>query len=283
MDNIEICDGLSVSSELYERKENRLLTLLAKGTIVYLLTMGSIGFYLSSFKIEYNEVLCNVIIFAFAIMCAMLYYRLLVENIGYLIFFITFAGLVYLFRTYINSGFYAIVNITVEKASGYFGVDVQRLYNEQIENRYLTVTCVVLFIGIVLDIFLNVYISRRMQYLTAFFVVMSLNVIPLYMTEEPDMRYSVMLLAGMAMAYVLRSGKHYSPQVSVKRYDYVFDVKRRLKRKKNGRDKKLKLGYVYDVLLDTVCSLPLTVIDSISYPAGILNTIAVEFSSLTID
>ena len=43
------------------------------------------------------------------------------------------------------------------------------------------------------------------------------------------------------------------------------------------------LGYVYEVLLVTTCSLPLTVIDSISYPVGILNTIATEFWSLTID
>ena len=76
-----------------------------------------------------------------------------------------------------------------------------------------------------------------MQYVTAFFVVMSLNLIPLYMIYEPDSFYAFMLLAGMALAYVYKSGKHYSPQVSVKRSDNAFELK------KKGEE----LAYVYDV------------------------------------
>lgn len=230
-----ICDGIKLGTTFFDKKENRLLTLLAKGIIVYLLSMGSIGFYLSSFDIEYNAVLCHIVIGCMAVGCALLYYRLLVENLGYLCLLVLFGALVYLFRIYINSGFYAIVNITVDTASEYFDVDIKRLYNEQIDNRYVTVTLAVLFIGIVLDILLNVYISRRMQYLTAIFIVMFFNVIPLYMTEEPDMLYTIMLLAGIAMTYVLKSGKHYSPQVSTKRSNVVFE-----KKKKN-------ISYIYDI------------------------------------
>lgn len=233
-DNI-ICDGIRIGNSFYGSTENRLLTLLLKGVIVYMLSMGSIGFYLSSFGIKYNVAMCHIVIGIMAICCALLYYRLLVENLGYLFLLVTFGALVYLFRVYINSGFYAIVNITVDDAAEYFDIDIRKLYNEQIDNRYVTITCAAMFIGIVLDILLNVYISRRMQYLTAIFIVMFFNVIPLYMTEEPDMLYTIMLIAGIAMTYVLKSGRHYSPQVSVKRSDAVFE------------NKKKSVSYVYDV------------------------------------
>lgn len=233
-----LCDGIILSESVYKKEENRLLTILLKGLIVYLLSMGSIGFYLSAFKIEYNVLLCHFVIATMALLCALLYYRLLVENLGYLVLLVTFAGIVFLLRYYINSGFYAVVNITVQSASEYFDVDVQKLYTEMIENRYLTVTCVALFIGIVLDVFLNVYISRRMQYGTAIFVVMFLNVIPLYMTEEPSLLYSTMILVGVALAYVYKSSRHYSPQISTKRNNHVFALK--------GRGKNKELTYVYD-------------------------------------
>jgi transglutaminase-like putative cysteine protease len=241
--SLAVCEGISIGSYFFEEKENRILTLLLKGFTVYLLTMGSIGFYLSAIGLEYNAPLAHIVIFVTAMLCAMLYYRLLVENLGYLVLFLGFAGLVYIFRTYINSGFYAVVNVTTDLAAQYFDVDIQRLYTEQIENRYVTVTLFVLFLGFVLDVFLNVYISRRMQYVTVFFVTMFLNIIPLYLVYEPDALYAIMLLAGMAMAYVFKSGKHYSPQVSVKRSSrkYIIKTTGRKKRRKENVD------YVYDV------------------------------------
>ncbi|MBQ8167274.1 MAG: hypothetical protein IJZ96_09605, partial [Lachnospiraceae bacterium] len=136
--DIVVCEGIKLSKSIYETKENRLFTLLIKGFVVYLLSMGSIGFYLSAFStIEYNVVLCHVVIFIMAMFSALLYYRLLTENVGYLIVLILFCILVYKFRTYINSGFYAIVNTTVDGAAQYFNIDIQRVYNEQIEDRYV--------------------------------------------------------------------------------------------------------------------------------------------------
>lgn len=240
IEDISLCEGVKLSKSIYETKENRLLTLLVKGVVVYLLAMGSIGFYLSAFSIEYNAFICHVVIFLMALASAMLYYRLLTENLGYLIVLVLFCALVYSFRTYINSGFYAIVNITTDGAAQFFNIDIQRVYSEQIENRYVTVTFAVLFIGIVLDIFLNVYISRRMQYVTAVFTIMGLNMVPLYLIFEPDALYTTMLLGGIALAYVFRSGKHYSPQVSIKRDDIKFKEKGKKKRKKK------EIAYVYD-------------------------------------
>lgn len=238
IEQVELCEGAYLGTQFLEQKENRVRTLLLKGFIVYLLSMGSIGFYLTAFDIAFNVGLCHILILAVSLGCAMLYYRLLVENLGYLVLFVTFAGLVFLFRDYINSGFYAIVNITVENAAQYFDVDIQRLYNERIGNRYVTVTFVALFIGIVLDILLNVYISRRMQYATAIVIIMFLNLIPLYLVMEPDMLYVMMMLAGISMAIVFKAGKHYSPQISIRRDDGKYKLQGKKRR---------EIAYVYDV------------------------------------
>ena len=128
--------------------------------------------------------------------------------------------------------------MSVEEAAQYFDVDIQRLYNEQIENRYLTITMIALFIGIVLDILLNVYISRRMQYATAMFIVMFFNVIPLYMTLEPDILYAMMILVGISLAYVIKVSRHYSPQVAIKRSDSKYETRGKKKR---------EFFYTYDV------------------------------------
>ncbi len=226
-EDVELMPGALLSHTFFEKKENRIYSILFKGFMVYLISMGSIGFYLSAFDIEYNALFCHVAIFLMAIVCALLYYRLMVENIGYLLLLGAFALLVFTYKLIINSGFYAVVNITVEKASNYFEQDIQKLYTEQVSDRYLTITMVVLFIGVVLDILLNVYISRRMQYVTAIFIVMGLNMIPLYITEEPNNLYVIMFLAGISMAYVFKSGKHYGQQVSVKRNDYIFESKKK--------------------------------------------------------
>lgn len=235
---IELCEGVVLCEDFFEQKEKRILTLLLKGFIVYLLSMGTIGFYLSAIHAEYNVLLCHMVVFVFAILCSMLYYRLFTENLGYFFIFVTFASLVYLLRIYINSGFYAIVNMSVEEAAQYFDVDIQRLYNEQIENRYLTITMIALFIGIVLDILLNVYISRRMQYATAMFIVMFFNVIPLYMTLEPDILYAMMILVGISLAYVIKVSRHYSPQVAIKRSDSKYETRGKKKR---------EFFYTYDI------------------------------------
>ena len=238
MEAFELNEGAVLSASFFETKENRLWTLLLKGFIVYLLSMGSIGFYLSAFDIAFHVPLCHIMIFLMSMLCASLYYRLLTENLGYFLMFISFAGLVFVFKDYINSGFYAVVNITVDNAAQYFDVDIQKLYNERIGNRYVTVTFFTLFLGFVLDILLNVYISRRMQYVVAIGIVMALNLIPLYLTMEPDLLYSLMILSGIVLAIVFKAGRHYSPQVSVRRDNYRYKI--------IGK-RKQEISYRYDV------------------------------------
>ncbi len=238
-EEVVLAEGVRLSRGFFEKEENRTFTLLLKGFIVYLYTMGGIGFYLSAFSIAYNKPVVHAVIFVMAILCALLYYRLLTENLGYLVLLLAFLGLVYLFKDYINSGFYALVNISVEEAARYFDVSMKRLYNERIGDRYVTVTMAALFIGIVLDILLNVYISRRMQYINALITVIPVNLIPLYMIKEPDAVYAFMIVAATAMSIIYKHSKHYNLLLQVKRTDTLFA--------KKEKRKKTEFSYVYDI------------------------------------
>lgn len=224
---VQIADGLFLGESFSDAKENRLLTLMFKGIIVYMLTMGAIGCYLSAFEIEYNAFLCHIVILAGAFFCAGLYYRLFTENLGYFALFVTFALMVFQFRIYINSGYYEIINLTVSKASEYFSLDIEKVYDVQIDNPYVTVTYFVLFLGIVLDILINVFVSRRMQYVVVALIVIPLNLIPIYFNYEPDAIYSFMLLLGLTLTVVYKNSRHYAQMVSFERTNDSFEFRKR--------------------------------------------------------
>ncbi|MCR5587442.1 MAG: hypothetical protein K6F77_07915, partial [Lachnospiraceae bacterium] len=203
---IPICEGISIDESMYDKKENRIFTLFLKGVMVYLLTMGSLGAYLSSIGCEYNAVVVNIVAFTTAIICSMLYYSYLVENLGYLVFFIIFAFVIYVLQKYISSGFNAILNDTYERVSSYFDSEGVQQYAEQYENRYLTITICASIISVIYNILLNNYISRSVRYIAAAVIVLFFNMVPIYMELEPDFIYLIMLVAGFLICYLIRSG-----------------------------------------------------------------------------
>ena len=208
-ETVEICEGIAIDESMYDIHENRLWTLVLKGIIVYFLCMGGMGSYLTAIGCKYSDITLNIIIFTTAVLCAVLYHSYKVENLGYLIFFIIFAALIYLFRNYINSGFYAVVNDTISEATDYLKMEGMQEYNERISNRYLAITISMSFIGVVANILLNNYISRRMRYIVGLVISGSMLLVPLYIEHEPSTIYTIMLVAGILMSYFYRGGGHY--------------------------------------------------------------------------
>ena len=72
IEQVELCEGAYLATQFFEEKENRVRTLLLKGFIVYLLSMGSIGFYLTAFDIAFNVGLCHILILSISLGCAQL-------------------------------------------------------------------------------------------------------------------------------------------------------------------------------------------------------------------
>ena len=215
---IPICKGVTIDQSVYQIGENRYWTLLIKGFIVYLITAGGLGSYLTAMEIEFSRLIFHAVILITALLCACLYHSWKSENLGYLVFFGVYAGTLYLFRDYINSGFYAIVNETNEWASIYFDAEGLQHYNERIANRYVAVTVAVTLIGIAANILLNNYILRRARYMIAAFLGITINLIALYMEKEPELLYSLMVISGVCMTFVLKCGRHFT----LSRNDHIF-------------------------------------------------------------
>ena len=215
---VGLCKGVEIDSSVYEISENRYYTLILKGIIVYLITAGGLGAYLTALDIDFNQIVFNLVILVTAIICAMLYHSWKSENLGYLVFFIIYATVMFLFKDYINSGFYAVINETLDWASIYFDTEGLQTYNERISNRYVAVTVAVSIIGVAENVLLNNYILRRARYIVAIGLALTLNVTAFYMELEPDTIYSIMVLLGIFMTFVLKCGRHFY----LSRRDHIF-------------------------------------------------------------
>lgn len=221
---IKLCEGLVIPEEVYDISENRYMTLLIKGVVVYLLAAGGIGSYLTAIGSGFDQFLFNVIMLLTAILCAFLYHSWKSENLGYLIFFFIYSASIIFLKDFINSGFYAVINDTISVASDYFNTDGMTFYNERISDRYFAITISASMLGIAVNILLNNYILRRARYMVAIFIVVTINLVAFYMQKEPALIYTVMLISGIAMSMVLKGSGHYL----LSRNDHIF------KRKKKG-------------------------------------------------
>ena len=223
-ENNSFSAGIVLETEKLVQQESRGLTLFIKGILVYLIVMGAMGCLLSAVNVQYHSIVVHVVLLFAGIFCAFLYYSKRWENIGYIlllgVMFATGIGL----RKYINSGFYAVANDLAEAASSFFESNAMRSFGEQMENRQLAVTISMCYIGSVCCIFMNILISRRMQYLLAIPFSIGSLLFPLYLELEPSLGYVSMLLSGILVAYMIRGNGHY--QLTRNNRCYEFDRKK---------------------------------------------------------
>ncbi|MCM1049416.1 MAG: transglutaminase-like domain-containing protein [Clostridiales bacterium] len=233
------CDGVC-------HEEKRKYTLLLKGLLVYLIVMGAMGCFLSSFNINYSAVTLHVIIFLCAMFCSMLYYNRHSETIGYifLLFLVLFFG--NLFRTYINSGFYAIANSISERAAVFFDTSAMRNYSEQVGNRYASVTISMSFIGCICCITTNIMVSRKMRFPFLSGVIM---LIPMYLEMEPDILYVVMYVSALILVYIIGANGHYALTQNNNTYEL--------------QNKRKKITYTYAVQTNALVVAAVLIISSV--------------------
>ena len=220
---VPLCKGVEIDTAVYEISENRYITLIIKGFIVYLITAGGMGAYLTALSIDFNQLVFNFVILTTAIICAILYHSWKSENLGYLVFFAVYAFFIFIFRDYINSGFYAVMNDTIDWASIYFDTKGLQYYTERISDRYVTTTIAMSVLGIATNVLLNNYILRRARYVVAIVISLGINLIAFYMQMEPNIIYTIMVLIGIFMTYTLKCGRHYH----LCRWDHIFQRSRK--------------------------------------------------------
>lgn len=219
------CEGIQAADHLLHRQtENRAFTLLWKALIVYCVVGGGMGCLLSALKTNYYAVIVQLLILAASLFLASLFYHPIWENLGYILLFLVMVFAAYALRTYINSGFYGVLNDIFEAVSDYFDSNAMRSYGERVSNRMLAITVSMCYIGVVCCLVINISISRRMQYVFSILAVSVCLILPLYLELEPSLFYVVQLLTGLFLAASVHRSR---------RYDLHYD-NTKYERKKNG-------------------------------------------------
>lgn len=182
-----------------------------RSLIVFLLVFGSIGGFLSALDISYNYLLVIVLYLVLSMYFSFLYAapKFLYRDLGYILFFAVFLGAIYMFRLYANSGFYVIINAVLSRAQAYFDLAGVREYEVQIDNEYLTVAIVSIFVGMVMIIILNIWIYSTMSIIWTVLLTFPLQFIPLYMKLNPDAIYIIALSIGYLAVIIFKANGHY--------------------------------------------------------------------------
>lgn len=239
-------NGILISFDGICREEKRIYTLLLKGLLVYLIVMGAMGCFLSSFDINYSAVTLHLIIFLCAMFCSLLYYNKHSETIGYILLLLLVMFFGNLFNTYINSGFYAIANSISERAAVFFDTSAMRNYSEQVGNRYAAVTISMSFIGCVCCITTNIMVSRKMRFPFLSGVIM---LIPMYLEMEPDIIYVIMYVSAMASVYIIGVSGHYALTRNNNAYEF--------------QNKGAKIAYTYAARTNATIVAAILIISSV--------------------
>lgn len=234
-EEIPLSSGIVMREPLTMQTSSWLKNCMAKSVLVFSIIFGTIGCFLSSYKIEYNVLSVAVVLFLMALLFTSIYYRGWLMDVVYIIFFAFFVLLIRMFRMYVNSGFYVIVNAFLETIQDYFNLPGMQFYEVEAENERLAVTISVIFIGTVMMIVANVILSRTMN--AWFLLIMTgwLFVVPLFFRLEPDAFYVVLLMTGYISVWAIHSSGAYG--MDVKHRDYKW---------KDRKGKELRFWYMQD-------------------------------------
>ena len=205
----------------YGRKDSR--GIMAKSILEMLIIGGSMCGLLSCIDIDYGALIILAACIVFSIYFCSLFKsgKTWVRDVGYVIFFAVFVAFILLFRRYVNSGFYAMVNEFLDHVTDYYGAQDVKVFSESISNRAVTVPIAAATICCVEIIVLNIFINARMSVFWAAWFSLPAFMVPLFFRFEPDGIYVFMVIAGLIGVICLNGNGHYriTDAESTFRYD----------------------------------------------------------------
>lgn len=143
-----------------------------------------------------------------------------VRDVGYVAFLVIFIGFIFVFKTYVNSGFYAMVNEFLDHVTDYYGAEEVKVFSETIENRSVTVPIAAVALGCIEIIILNIFLNTGMSVLWAVWFGLPLFTLPLFFRLEPDVIYLFMVSAGILGVICLNGNGHYKITDNDDTFDY---------------------------------------------------------------
>lgn len=233
---------------------NLLLNSFLRSVVVFLLAFGCIGCFLSSFSIDYNYVMVVLCYAVLALYFSFLYAtsKLIYRDLGYIVFFAVFVGAMMIFHSHANSGLYRIINTVLNYAQSFFNLSGVRQYEVMIDNDYQTIAILAVFVGVVLIILLNIWISSSMSLIWSLFLTFPLLIIPLYMKLVPDYIYIIALGMGYFCVVIFKANGHFVTYS----WDSSFKVKGFSKNKitytQDSKVFRQILGFVFVIVFSVV-------------------------------
>lgn len=202
-----IAQGLYMEQEIKAGSGRLRVNYLIRGILVFLVVFGSLGGFLSAFGMEYNPYLAALCLLPCALYFALLFSfrKKIWKDIGYIIFFVFYVVGIFYLRTYANSGFAAVINAVRSRGEYYFDLEPGPPFKEIIENPYVTITVIFVFVGIFEIIVLNIFVSGYMSLKLAAFMAFTVYAVPLYFRIEPGMIYVFCMFLGLAGIYIFKN------------------------------------------------------------------------------
>ncbi len=209
--DLEIVPGVHVGRPKERVPRKAIWNCLPKGVLVFLVVLGSWGGFLSAFDVEYQSSFIGIAFFLTALFFSGLYAlpKSWHKDIGYVIYFVFYVMGIYLYRSYVNSGFAVVLNEVRQQGEVYFGINAGDEFAEAVENRAMATTMAVLFIGMFEILVLHIFISNYMSLKLTAFVSLFIYIIPMYFQQEPKMSYVLCLLAGLMGIYIFKNSGHF--------------------------------------------------------------------------
>lgn len=210
-EKIYLCEGLSLAAPVSMPKLNKSLEVLTRGAIEVLIVFGAVGGFMSSINMDYRMpfILLSYILMAAYFSNLFRTQKIWLRDIGYVAYLAVFFVFVAAMHRHINSGFYALVNELMNKISSYYGVSDIRVFQEMVSERTVTVPVAALFIGNVVIVILNIFLSYFMSETVAVIICLPVFVVPLFFRQEPGIIYIVCMAAGLAGVFALKGNRHY--------------------------------------------------------------------------
>lgn len=190
----------------------------AKALLVFMLSFGAVGGFLSAYGMNYNRILCGAGIFALALLLSLIYEtgKRWFTNLCVIGIFIIYAYMAVSRFWILNSGAYAVINEVYEQAQNYLGIVGGGLYDLRVDDSYLTISAIAFFVGVVFDILLVLRLQYKASLVRTVIMTFTAYLVPIYFDATPKLIYVFFLLSGYVGIAILQFGgvkEHISAQI----------------------------------------------------------------------
>lgn len=189
--------------------KEKLYLALFRGILIFLAVYGSVGTYMSAFAVSYDENLVVMTLAILSLYMGLIYYNKWTENIGYIVLLAAFALSAFRMKTYIESGFAAIMNETTDVLSQLYDLPAIRMFQEILEDRYTAMTICILFIGIFASILFNIVIARYMNFFGTLVMIAPSIGISFFFNRNVEKKYIFMIIMVVVIVAILKRGENY--------------------------------------------------------------------------